>query len=77
MKVFLYGMKKRARDKINYFRQGYIRDLYLEEMTCDLRDEFFNVLVYDRELPVEIINLYDYEFIAKRSMDISKEGVNF
>lgn len=75
MKVFLYGMKKRARDLNNYFRQGYIRDLYLEEMTCDLRDEFFNVLVYDRELPVEIINLYDYEFIAKRSMDISKESL--
>ena len=63
MKVFLYGMKKRA------------RDLYLEEMTCDLRDEYFNVLAYDRELPVEIINLYDYEFIAKRSMDISKESL--
>ena len=77
MKVFLYGMKKRARDCKNYFLQGYVRDLYLEEMTCDLRDEFFNVLVYDRELPVEIINLYDYEFIAKKSMDISKEGVNF
>ena len=42
-------------------------------MTCDLRDEFFNVLVYDRELPIEIINLYDYEFIAKRSMDLSDE----
>ena len=76
MKVYLYGMKKRARDCKNYFRQGYIRDLYLEEMTCDLRDDYFNVLVYDRELPVEIINLYDYEFIAKRSMDISKEDVN-
>lgn len=75
MKVFLYGMKKRARDCKNYFFQGYIRDLYLEEMTCDLRDEYFNVLAYDRELPVEIINLYDYEFIAKRSMDISKESL--
>lgn len=73
MKVFLYGMKVKARDKFNFFRQGYIRDLYLEEMTCDLRDEFFNVLVYDRELPVEIINLYDYEFIAKRSMEIDYE----
>lgn len=73
MKVFLYGMKKRARDLNNYFRQGYIRDLYLEEMTCDLRDEYFNVLAYDRELPVEIINLYDYEFISKRSMEIDYE----
>lgn len=57
------------------FLQGFLRDLYLEEMTCDLRDEYFNVLAYDRELPVEIINLYDYEFIAKRSMDISKESL--
>ena len=53
--------------------QGYIRDLYLEEMTCDLRDEYFNVLAYDRELPVEIINLYDYEFITKRSMEMDYE----
>lgn len=30
-------------------------------------------IAYDRELPVEIINLYDYEFIAKRSMDVSYE----
>lgn len=75
MKVYLYGMKFRARDDKNYFSMGYLRDLYLEEMTSDLRDEYFNVLVYDRELPVEIINLYDYEFIAKRSMDISKESL--
>ena len=73
MKVYLYGMKSQARDKNNYFSMGYLRDLYLEEMTCDLRDEYFNVLVYDRELPVEIINLYDYEFIAKRSMEVDYE----
>ena len=76
MKVYLYGMKKKAKDCKNYFRLGYIRDLYLEEMTCDLRDEYFNVLVYDRELPAEIIKLYDYEFIAEREMDISKEDIN-
>lgn len=76
MKVYLYGMKAKARDKINYFEQGYIRDLYLEEMTCDLRDEYFNVLVYDRDLPIEVIKLYDYEFIAEREMDISKEDIN-
>lgn len=73
MKVYLYGLKFRARDNNNYFSMGYIRDLYLEEMTCDLRDEYFNVLVYDRELPVEIVKLYDYEFIANRTMDLSDE----
>lgn len=76
MKVFLYGMKKRARDCKNYFLQGYIRDLYLEEMTCDLRDEYFNVLVYKCKLPTFIVKKFDYEFIAERVMDFDKESVN-
>lgn len=70
MKVFLYGMKKKARDNKNFASLGYVRDLYLEEMTCDLRDEYFNVLVYDRELPEFIVKLFDYEFISERHMDM-------
>lgn len=77
MKVFLYGMKKRARDNNNYYAMGYIRDLYLEEMTCDLRDEYFNVSIYRRKLPGCIVRKYGYEFIAEREMDISNEGADF
>lgn len=76
MKVYLYGMKKRARDDKNYFSVGYFRDLYLEEMTSDLRDEYFNVLVYSCKLPTCIVKKYDYEFIAERDMDIIEEDVN-
>ena len=75
MKVYLYGMKSKARDNRNYYPMGYLRDLYLEEMTCDLRDEYFNVLVYKCKLPTCIVKKYDYEFIAAREMDISKEDV--
>lgn len=71
-KVFLYGMKERARDCKNYYHIGYIRDLFLEEMTCDLRDEYFNVLAYDRKLPDEVVKIFRYEFIAERNMDIGR-----
>lgn len=77
MKVYLYGMKLQARDKNNYYPIGYIRDLYLEEMTCDLRDEYYNVLVYDCKLAPCTLKKYGYDFIAGRYMDISKEDVNF
>lgn len=77
MKVYLYGMKSRARDDKNYFSMGYLRDLYLEEMTCDLRDEYFNVLVYKCKLPTFIVKKFDYEFIAERDMEIDNVGVNF
>lgn len=76
MKVYLYGMKSRARDDKNYFSMGYLRDLYLEEMTCDLRDEYFNVLVYKCKLPTCIVKKFGYEFIAERVMDFDKESVN-
>lgn len=76
MKVYLYGMKAKARDKNNFYNMGYLRDLYLEEMTCDLRDEYFNVLVYSCKLPTCIVKKYDYEFIAEKEMDISEESVN-
>lgn len=75
MKVYLYGMKSKARDNRNYYPMGYLRDLYLEEMTCDLRDEYFNVLVYKCKLPEYIVRKYDYEFIAEREMDIGEEDV--
>lgn len=45
-------------------------------MTCDLRDEYFNVLVYKCKLPTFIIKKFDYEFIAARDMDFDKESVN-
>jgi hypothetical protein len=77
MKVYLYGMKLQARDNKNYFSMGYLRDLYLEEMTCDMRDEYFNVLVYKCKLPTFIVKKFDYEFIAERVMDFDKESVNF
>lgn len=77
MKVYLYGMKLQARDKNNYYPIGYIRDLYLEEMTCDLRDEYYNVLVYKCKLPTFIVKKFDYEFTAEREMDIDNESVNF
>lgn len=77
MKVYLYGMKYRARDNKNYFSMGYVRDLYLEEMTCDLRDEFFNVLVYKCKLPTFIVKKFGYEFIAEKDIDIDKESVNY
>lgn len=48
MKVYMYGMKNKARDDKNYLKIDYIRDLYLEEMTCDLRDEYYNVLCYSK-----------------------------
>lgn len=76
MKVYLYGMKSKARDDKNYFSMGYLRDLYLEEMTCDLRDEYFNVLVYKCKLTTFIVKKFDYEFIAERVMDFEKERVN-
>lgn len=76
MKVYLYGMKAKARDKNNFYNMGYLRDLYLEEMTCDLRDEYFNVLVYKCKLPACLVKNYDYEFIAEKEMDISEESVN-
>lgn len=75
MKAYLYGMKFKARDYNNFYAIGYIRDLYLEEMTCDLRDEYFNVLAYSCKLPTCIVKKYDYEFIAEREMDIGEEDV--
>ena len=50
MKVYMYGMKNKARDDRNYLKIDYVRDLYLEEMTCDLRDEYYNVLCYSKKL---------------------------
>lgn len=76
MKVYLYGMKSRARDNKNYFSMGYLRDLYMEEMTSDLRDEYFNVLVYKCKLPTFIVKKFGYEFIAERVIDFDKESVN-
>lgn len=69
MKVFLYGMKDKARDRNNYFKDGYVRDLYLEEMTCDMRDEFYSVLCYKVELDDEVLSKYGYEFINIKDID--------
>ena len=68
MRVYLYGMKDRARDDKNYFMVGYVRDLYLEEMTADLRDEFYNVLCYENKLNDYFVGLYDYEFIGVKEI---------
>lgn len=62
-------MKDRARDKKNYLKDGYVRDLYSEEMTCDMRDEFYNVLCYENELDEEIISDYGYEFVSCKDVD--------
>lgn len=69
MKVFLYGMKDKARDRNNYFKCDYVRDLYLEEMTCDMRDEFYSVLCYKVELDDEVLSKYGYEFISIKDID--------
>lgn len=69
MKVFLYGMKDKARDRDNYFKCDYVRDLYLEEMTCDMRDEFYSVLCYKAELDDEVLSKYGYEFISIKDID--------
>lgn len=69
MKVHMYGMKNRAMDDNNYFKRGYVRDLYLEEMTCDMRDEFYNVLCYDAILDRDIEIIFDYEFIGSKDID--------
>ncbi len=49
----------------------------MEEMTCDLRDEYFNVLVYKCKLPTFIVKKFGYEFIAERDMKTDNVGVNF
>lgn len=71
MKVYLYGMKNRARDCKNYLVNGYVRDLYLEEMTCDMRDEYYNVLCYEESLDNDLIYIFDYEYIGTK--DIERE----
>lgn len=69
MKVYLYGMKNRARDDENYLKDGYVRDLYLEEMTADVRDEYYNVLCYRYELDDDVLSNYGYEFINVKDID--------
>ena len=69
MKVYLYGMRHRARDNNNYLVSGYIRDLFLEEMTYDMRDEYYNVLCYINKLDEDIISKYGYEFVSVREID--------
>ena len=69
MKVYLYGMKDKARDSNNFLKDGYVRDLYLEEMTCDMRDEFYSVLCYRGKLDDEILSQYGYEFISCKDID--------
>lgn len=69
MKVYLYGMKHQARDYSNYPDKGYLRDLFLEEMTYDMRDDFYNVLAYEQELDQEIVEKYRLEFIAEKVID--------
>lgn len=69
MKVYMYGMKNKARDDFNYFAIDYIRDLFLEEMTCDLRDEYYNVLCYRKKLGDHILKMYGYEYIGTKEVD--------
>lgn len=69
MKVYMYGMKNKARDDFNYFAIDYIRDLFLEEMTCDLRDEYYNVLCYRNKLGDHILKMYGYEYIGTKDID--------
>lgn len=69
MKVYMYGMKYKARDKFNYFAIDYIRDLYLEEMTCDLRDEYYSVLCYRKKLGDHILKMYGYEYIGTKEIE--------
>lgn len=69
MKVYMYGMKYKARDKKNYLKIDYVRDLYLEEMTCDLRDEYYNVLCYSKKLEEFKEQMYGYEYIGTRDID--------
>nr|DAN81514.1 MAG TPA: hypothetical protein [Caudoviricetes sp.] len=69
MKVYLYGMKNRARDCKNYLVNGYVRDLYLEEMTCDMRDEYYNVLCYKESLDNDLIYIFDYEYIGTKEIE--------
>ena len=65
MKVFLYGMKDKARDRNNYFKCDYVRDLYLEEMTCDMRDEFYSVLCYKVDSPLQKVRLKVLRSLSK------------
>lgn len=69
MKIYMYGMQNNARDDNNYFVPGYIRDLYLEEMTFDMRDEYYNVLCYKNELDEYILDMYGYEYIGTKEIE--------
>lgn len=69
MKVYLYGMKNKARDERNYLKIDYIRDLYLEEMTCDLTDKYYNVLCYSKKLEEFKEEMYGYEYIGTKDID--------
>lgn len=62
-------MKNETRDKFNYFAIDCIRDLYVEEMTCDLRDEYYNVLCYRKKLGDHILKMYGYEYIGTREIE--------
>lgn len=68
MRVFLYGMKERARDENNYYHIDHVRDLYLEEMTFDLRDEYYSVLCYRKKLDEHILQMYGYEYIGTKDI---------
>lgn len=69
MKVYMYGMKYKARDNKNYLKINYVRDLYLEEMTCDLRDEYYNVLCYSKRLEKLKEEMYGYEYIGSKEIE--------
>lgn len=69
MRVYMYGMKDKARDDNNFYHIDYVRDLFLDEMTCDLRDEYFNVLCYRKSLGDDILEMYGYEFIGIKEIE--------
>ena len=69
MRVYMYGMKDKARDDNNFYHIDYVRDLFLDEMTCDLRDEYFNVLCYRKCLGDVILEMYGYEFIGIKDIE--------
>ena len=62
-------MKYKARDNKNYLKIDYVRDLYLEEMTCDLRDEYYNVLCYSKRLEKLKEEMYGYEYIGTKEIE--------
>ena len=41
----------------------------MEEMTCDLRDEYYNVLCYRKKLGDHILKMYRYEYIGTKEIE--------